>query len=54
MSAALLAYVPTEDVGMIVAAYTLVGVAGAGLAWRVLRKGRRLTRRVPKEEWPWT
>jgi hypothetical protein len=54
MSAFLLAYVPTEDVGMIVAAYAMVAAAGLGLAWRVLRKGRRLTRRVPQEEWPWT
>jgi len=24
------------------------------LVWRVLRRGRQLTRRVPREEWPWT
>lgn len=54
MSAAVLAYVPREDVGMIVTAYGLVAVAGVGLAWRVIRRGRQLTRRVPKEEWPWT
>lgn len=54
MSAAVLAYVPREDVGMIVTAYGVVLLAGAGLAWRVVRKGRRLARRVPKEQWPWT
>lgn len=54
MSATVLAYVPREDVEMIVTAYALVGLAGAALAWRVIRKGRRLSRRVPREEWPWT
>ena len=51
---ALLAYVPGEDVGMIVAAYVVVTAVAATLVWRVLRRGRQLTRRVPREEWPWT
>ena len=51
---ALLAYVPGEDVGMIVAAYVMVTAVAGALVWRVLRRGRQLTRRVPREEWPWT
>lgn len=51
---ALLAYVPREDVGMIVAAYGLVAACGLGLAWRVRRRGRQLAERVPRKDWPWT
>lgn len=54
MTPALVAYVPREDVGMIVAAYGLVAVTAGALVWRVIRRGRRLARRVPREEWPWT
>jgi hypothetical protein len=54
MSAAVVAYMPHEDVGMIVAAYVLVAATAGALVWRVLRRGKLLTRRVPKEEWPWT
>ncbi len=54
MTAAVLAYMPREDVGMIVAAYVIVAAAGGALVWRVRRRGRQLTQRVPREEWPWT
>ena len=54
MSALVLAYLPREDVGMIVGAYGVVASVAALLVWRVLRRGRQLTRRVPREEWPWT
>lgn len=53
-TAAVLAYVPREDVGMIVTAYVTVAAAAAVLVWRVVRRGRHLTRRVPREDWPWT
>ena len=54
MSTSLLAYLPREDVGMIVTAYATVAVVAGALVWRVLRRGRQLARRVPREEWPWT
>jgi hypothetical protein len=54
MSASVLAYLPREDVGMIVAAYVVVAGAAGALVWRVLRRGRQLTRRVPPQDWPWT
>jgi hypothetical protein len=54
LTATVLAYVPREDVGMIVTAYLTVATAGALLVWRVVRRGRQLTRRVPREDWPWT
>ena len=43
-----------EDAGFILGSYALAFGAVAIYAWRVLRDGRRLSRRVPDSEKYWT
>ena len=43
-----------EDAGFILGGYALTFGAVAFYAWRLLRNGRRLARRVPDDEKYWT
>jgi hypothetical protein len=43
-----------EDAGFIIGSYVLTFGAIAVYAWRVLRRARRVTSRLPDEAKPWT
>ena len=43
-----------EDAGFIFATYVAAFGAAALMAWRVLRRGRQLSRQLPDEDKPWT
>jgi hypothetical protein len=43
-----------EDAGFIIGSYVLTFGAIAAYAWRVLRRARRVTSRLPDEAKPWT
>ena len=42
-----------EDIGFILATYLAAFGAAAVMAWRVLRRGRRLADQLPDEDKPW-
>ena len=42
-----------DDVGFILATYLAAFGAAAAMAWRVLRRGRRLAEQLPDEDKPW-
>jgi heme exporter protein CcmD len=43
-----------EDAGFIIGSYVITFGAIAVYAWRVLRRGRRITAQLPDEAKPWT
>jgi hypothetical protein len=43
-----------EDAGFIIGSYVLTFGAIAVYAWRVLRRSRRITSRLPDDSKPWT
>jgi hypothetical protein len=43
-----------EDAGFIIGSYVFTFGAIAVYAWRVLRRARRVTARLPDEAKPWT
>lgn len=42
-----------DDAGFIVGGYVVTAVAVAAYAWRVVARGRRLTRALPPEDRRW-
>ncbi len=40
--------------GFIITTYVVAFGASLGLAWRTLRRGRRLAEQLPDEDKPWT
>ena len=43
-----------EDIGFIGASYLAAFGAAALMAWRVVRRGKRLAEQLPDEDKPWT
>lgn len=43
-----------DDIGFILPMYLITFGAVAGLAWRVITRGRALAEQLPDEDKPWT